>query len=176
MTLLHQSAQHILQADTRYVISRNDWRWPVTVASTLFPFDPSSHKSDLVWKEDVAHLMRRQPQIAGPDGSVPVINYLMEGTRQWDISVRMSKLINAVLEDGDADPAIMPRQRRLRNALLKARLEREIQTCQVTLDPAIMTQNTTLVAGERFDDIYSAASDPIAAVCLGRPTVSPSEH
>ncbi|TXH42085.1 MAG: hypothetical protein E6Q97_36360 [Desulfurellales bacterium] len=164
MTVLHQSAQHILQADTRYVISRNVWQWPVSLAGTCFVPDPSDHRSDLVWEEDVAHIMRRQQSITGPDGSFPVVNYRMKGTRRWDIPLRVTRTLNAPLEDGEADPAINPRKRRLRNAIFKARMEREIQSAQIIKDPAIVTQNITLGATERFDAIASTSSDPMAVL------------
>lgn len=161
MADFHISAQHILTADTRYVVSRSAWDWPVTLAKQCFPADPSKHTSDKVWVEDFAHLMRRQPGYTGTGGTASRVNYLMEGTKQWDIPLLKWELVNAIEEDSNADVAIAPRVRRQRAGLIKAKIEREIRCARILQDPAIMTQNETLGPGTRFDDILSPASDPI---------------
>lgn len=160
----HISSQHILTADTRYVISRQAWDWPTTLAKACFPADPSKFTSDKVWIEDFAHLMRRQPGYTGTGGTASRVNYQMSGTKQWDIPVLKWEIVNAIEEDSNADPAIQPRVRRQRNALIKAKMEREIQCARILQDPAIMTQNKTLGVGTRFDDILSPNSDPIAEI------------
>jgi len=161
---LNTLAQHVDAADTRYIIGRQHWNYPVTLAKNLFPADPSSHLSNLVWEEDVASLTRRQVQIAGPSQAPPIVNYKMQGQRRWAIPIRLLNGQNDIMQDGNADPAINPRQLRLKWAYYKARLEREIQCAKVIQDPTIMTNNVTLSAGQRFDDIHSAASNPIGVL------------
>lgn len=161
MADFHISAQHILTADTRYAVSRSVYDWPVTLAKTCFPADPSKHTADKVWVEDFAHLMRRQPGYTGTGGTASRVNYQMEGTKQWDIPLLKWEIVNAIEEDSNADPALQPRVRRQRAALIKAKIEREIRCARILQDPAIMTQNKILGAGTRFDDILSPASDPV---------------
>lgn len=161
MAFQHISAQHILQADTRYLVTRAEWDWPVTLAKNCFPADPSQYRADKVWVEDFAHKMRRQPAYTGTGGTSSKINYLMKGTLEWAIPVNKYELINTAEEDSNADPAIQPRIRRLDNALIKAKIEREIRCARVLQDPSIMTQNKMLGAGTRWDDILSPNSDPI---------------
>lgn len=166
MTMLNFNSRHVRKTDTRYVISRAEWDFPHCASVDLFPADPSEFQSDLVWEEDVAHLMRRQVAVQGPDGTFPVVNYRMKGTRQWDIPLRVLKVLNPNIEDATTDPAQNPRMRRLRAAWFKIRMEREISAWQVLRDPAVVTQNITLAAGSRFDDILSVNSDPIAVLRL----------
>lgn len=167
MPNLHISARHVKKVDTRYIVSR-DLRFQPNLASVdLFPADPSPFQQDLVWVEDVQHLMRRQPAVAGPDGLYPVVDYRTKGQLQWDIPLRVWRTIDPNIEDATTDPVINPRQRRLRAALFKSRIEREIAAWQILRDPAVLTQNVTLSAGSRFDDITSTSSDPIATLQLG---------
>jgi len=166
MTMLNFNSRHVRKTDTRYVISRADWAYPHCASVDLFPADPSEFQSDLVWEEDVAHLWRRQVAVQGPDGTFPVVNYRMKGTRQWDIPLRVLKVNNPNIEDATTDPAQNPRMRRLRAAWFKIRMEREIAAWELLKDPALVTQNVTLAAGSRFDDIHSTASDPMAVLRL----------
>lgn len=164
MPNLNTLAQHVESADTRYIIGRREWKYDVTLSGTLFPPDPSSFLSDKVWEEDVAALTRRQPQVSGPSQSPPTINYKMLSPRVWSIPIRLSNGKNDMMQDGNADPAINPRQLRLKTAYLKARMEREIQCAKLLQDSTIMTNNVTLSAGQRFDDINSASSNPIGVL------------
>lgn len=164
MSMLNFNSRHVRKTDTRYVISRAEWHYPHCASVDLFPADPSEFQSDLVWEEDVAHLMRRQVAVTGPDGTFPVVNYRMKGTRQWSIPLRVLKVRNPNIEDATTDAAQTPRMRRLRAAWFKIRIEREIAAWEVLRDPAIMTENITLAAGSRFDDIFSVASDPLAVI------------
>lgn len=161
MAFQHISAQHILQADTRYLVTRAEWDWPVTLAKNCFPADPSPFRADKVWVEDFSHKMRRQVAYTGTGGTSSKINYLMQGTKEWAIPLFKYELVNAAEEDSNADPAIQPRIRRLDNALIKAKIEREIRCARILQDPSIMTQNKMLGAGTRWDDILSPNSDPI---------------
>lgn len=161
---LNTLAQHVDQADTRYIIGRRQWVDKVTLSGTLFPPDPSSNLSNLVWEEDVAALTRRQPSVSGPSQAPPIVNYKMQGTRRWSIPIRLLNGQNDLMQDGNADPAINPRQLRLKTAYYKARLEREIQCAKVLQDSTIMTNNITLSAGQRFDDIHSSSSSPIGVL------------
>lgn len=166
MTMLNFNSRHVRKTDTRYVISRSDWNYQNCASVDIFPADPSPFQSDLVWEEDVLHLMRRQQAVVGPDGSFPVINYRMRGTRQWDIPLQVYKVINPNIEDQTTDPPQTPLQRRQRTAWFKARIEREIQAWTLLRDPAQITQNVTLSAGQRLDDIHSSSSDPMAILRL----------
>lgn len=166
MADFHISAQHILTADTRYLITRRVWDWPVSLAKNIFPADPSKFRSDKVWEEDFAHLMRRQVGYSGTGGTGAQVTYSMRGTRQWDIPVTKWEVRNPIEEDSNADVAIIPRKRRQRNSLIKAKIEREIRMARIVQDAAIMTNNKTLGPGTRFDDILSPTSDPIAELRL----------
>lgn len=167
MAALQIQARHILRVDTRYVVARR-FKYTQNLASVdLFPGDPSQFRSDLVWVEDNSYTMRRQPGIAGPDGLFPTVQYRTAGQLQWDIPLRCWRIINGNLEIADTDPVLTPRQRNLRVALFKSRIEREISAWTVLKNPAILTQNVTLSAGARFDDITSSSSDPIAVMQYG---------
>lgn len=166
MTALQIQARHVLKVDSRYVVARR-FKSDVLASLMLFPPDPSEFRSDQVWVEDTAYTMRRQPGIAGPDGLYPTVQFRTSGQLQWDIPLRMLRIINSDLENADTDPVLRPRQRNLKVALFKHRLEREISAWTVLKNPAILTQNITLSAGQRFDDITSTSSDPIAVMRYG---------
>ena len=167
MPALQIQARHVLKVDTRLVVARR-FRFTENLASVdLFPADPSQFRSDLVWVEDNSYTMRRQPGISGPDGLYPAIQYRTSGQLSWDIPLRCWRIINGNLEIADTDPVLTPRQRNLKVALFKSRIEREISAWTVLKNPAILTQNVTLSAGTRFDDITSTSSDPIAVMQYG---------
>lgn len=164
MTMLNFNSRHVRKTDTRYVISRNRWEYPHCASVEIFPPDPSQMQSDLVWEEDVLHKMRRQQAVQGPDGTFPIVNFRMRGTRQWDIPLRVLKILNPNIEDATTDPAITPKQRRQETAWYKLRVEREVAAWQLLRDPGQVTQNITLGAGTRFDDIHSSTSNPIGVL------------
>lgn len=166
MTALQIQARHVLKVESRYVVARR-FKSDVLASTILFPADASEFRSDLVWVEDTAYTMRRQPGIAGPDGLYPTVQFRTAGQLQWDIPLRMLRIINSDLENADTDPVLTPRQRNLKVALFKHRLEREISAWNVLKNPAVMTHNVTLGAGSRFDDISSTSSDPIAVMQQG---------
>jgi hypothetical protein len=166
MTALQIQARHVLKVDTRYVVARR-FTSDVLASTILFPADPSEFRSDLVWVEDTAYTMRRQPGIAGPDGLFPTVQFRTAGQLQWDIPLRMLRIINSDLENADTDPSLTPRKRNLNVALFKHRLEREISAWSVLKNPAVMTHSITLGPGTRFDDTASASSDPIAVMQQG---------
>ena len=166
MPALQLQARHVLKVDSRYTVGRK-FNYDVLASNTVFPPDPTQFRSDLVWVEDVSATMRRQPGIAGPDGLYPTVQYRTKGQLQWDIALQCWRIINSDLEIADTDPVLQPRQKNLKNALFKGRIEREISAWTVLKNPAILTQNITLAAGTRFDDISSASSDPIAVMQYG---------
>lgn len=166
MTALQIQARHVLKVDTRYVVARR-FKSDVLASTILFPADPSEFRSDLVWVEDTAYTMRRQPGIAGPDGLYPTVQFRTAGQLQWDIPLRMLRIINSDLENADTDPSLTPRKRNLKVALFKHRLEREISAWSVLKNPSVMTHSITLGPGTRFDDTSSASSDPIAVMQQG---------
>lgn len=166
MPTLQLQARHVLRVDTRYVVARK-FNYQNLASVDLFRPDPSPFPSDLVWVEDTSYTMRRQPGIAGPDGLYPEVHYRTAGQLQWDIPLWCWRMINANLEIATTDPVLTPRQRQLKNALYKARIEREISAWNVLKNPAVLTQNITLGGGSRFDDITSTSSDPIAVFQLG---------
>lgn len=166
MTALQIHARHVLKVDSRYVVARR-FKSEVLASLVLFPPDPSEFRQDTVWVEDTAFTMRRQPGIAGPDGLFPTVQFRTAGQLQWDIPLRMLRIINSDLENADTDPVLRPRQRNLKVAQFKHRLEREISAWTVLKNPAVMTQNITLTAGNRFDDTNSTSSDPIAVMQYG---------
>lgn len=166
MPRLDLSSRRVLKTDTRMIVSRR-WRFDNLACVLAFPADPSEFQSDLVWVEDVAHKQRRQPAVAGPDGVMPFVDFRMRGTLQWDIAIRVWRVLNGYLEDSQADKIINPRQRRLETAHYKSRIERELLAWHVLADPTVLTQGTTLGAGERFDDISSINSDPLAVITYG---------
>lgn len=166
MPSLQLSARHVLKVDTRYIVSR-EWRFDVAASVVAFPPDPSEFRSDQVWVEDVAAKQRRQPGVAGPDGLFPVVHYRTKGQLQWDIGLRVWRILNGNLEIADTDKVLNPRQRNLETALYKSRIEREILAWHVLNDASVLTQGTTLGAGERFDDISSTSSDPLAVLKYG---------
>ncbi len=164
MPNINNLAQHVEQADTRYIIGMQGWKYPVTLSGTLFPPDPSAFRSDKVWEEDVAALTRRLPSVSGPSQGLATVNYKMLAPRSWSIPIRMINGENDLMQDGNADPAIQPRILRLKWAMRKARMEREIQVAKLLQDSSIMTNNITLSAGQRFDDIHSSSSNPIGVL------------
>ena len=166
MPALQLQARHVLKPDTRYVVGRR-FQYDVMASTTLFPADPTEFRSDLVWVEDTSYTMRRQPGIAGPDGLYPTVHYRTAGQLRWDIALMCWRIINSDLENADTDAVLQPRQRNLKNALFKARIEREISAWTVLKNAGILTQNITLGAGARFDDITSTSSDPIAVMQYG---------
>ena len=166
MTALQIQARRVLKVDTRYVVARR-FSSDILASNIFFPPDPSEFRSDQVWVEDTAYTMRRQPGIAGPDGMFPTVQFRTAGQLQWDIPLRMLRIINSDLENADTDPSLTPRKRNLKVALFKHRLERNIAAWAVLKNPSIMTQNITLGPGQRFDDLASAASDPIAVMRYG---------
>lgn len=166
MPRLDLSSRHVLKTDTRLIVSRK-WDFENLASVLAFPGDPSEHASDLVWVEDVAHKQRRQPAVAGADGVFPYVDYRMKGTLQWDIAIRVWRVLNGNLEDQMSDKIINPRQRRLETAHYKSRIERELLAWHVLNDASVLTQGTTLGAGTRFDDISSSLSDPLAVIMYG---------
>lgn len=166
MPSLQLQARHVLRTDTRYIVSRR-WHFDNLASVLAFPADPSEFTSDLVWQEDVAYKQRRQPGVAGPDGAYPVVQYRTAGQLQWNIALRMWKILNGNLEIANTDQVLNPRMRNLEVALYKSKIEREILAWHVLNDAAVLTQGTTLGAGQRFDDISSVTSDPIAVLQQG---------
>jgi len=166
MPILQNAAKHINRADTRLIVSRA-WKYK-NIASTLaFPADPSEKLSDLVWREDIAGKMRRQDGQAGLDGMFPEIAFRTAGTLEWDIALRMWVVRLGNIEVDSYDDVLRVRQNSLKWCYTKAKIEREIRAWQVLRDSSILTQGIALSAGQRFDDITSSASDPIAIFQLG---------
>lgn len=166
MPTLSLSARHVLRVDTRYIVSRR-WQFENCASVLAFPPDPSEFRSDQVWVEDVAAKQRRQPGVAGADGLYPVVHYRTKGQLQWDIGLRVWRILNGNLEIADTDKVLNPRERNLETALYKSRIEREILAWHVLNDASTLTQGVTLGAGSRFDDISSTASDPLAVLKVG---------
>lgn len=165
-TALSLNARRVLRTDTRYAVGRR-FRYDKLASLLLFPPDPSEYRSDLVWVKDVSHTMRRQPGVVGPDGLYPTVHYRTKGQLQWNIPLMAWRILDSDLEAADTDVALQPRLSNLTDAVFKARIEREISAWKVLKDPSVMTQNITLTAGSRFDDITSTSSDPIAVMQLG---------
>lgn len=166
MPSLQLQARHVLRADSRYVVSQK-WDFENLASTLAFPADPTEFTSDLVWQIDTAYMQRRQPGVAGPDGYYPVVQYRTAGQLQWNIALRVWKILNGNLEIANTDQVLNPRLQNLRAALYKSKIEREILAWHVLNDASVLTQGTTLGAGQRFDDISSVTSDPIAVLQQG---------
>ena len=166
MPRLDLSSRHVLKVDTRLIVSRR-WDFENLASVLAFPGDPSEYTADSVWVEDVAAKQRRQPAVAGADGLFPFVDYRMKGTLDWHIPLRVWRVLNGNLEDQTSVKVINPRQRRLETAHYKSRIERELIAWHVLNDASTLTQGVTLGAGERFDDITSSSSDPLAVMIYG---------
>lgn len=167
MPQLQIGARHIARVETKYIIGTAGEEQKMS-CDAAFPADPNEFQNDLIWQEDVASKFRPQEGLLGTAaGLMPEVVYRTAGTLAFSIPIEAWKVRNPNIEDQTTDAVINPQMRRLETARIKARIRREISSVTVLRDNTVLTQGVTLGAGERFDDVNSPNSDPIAVFQLG---------
>lgn len=159
-------ATYVSQVDQRYVIER-PFGFKNLASVLAFPADPSAKLRGIVYSIDEEHELRHQPGAYGPDGYWPMVGFRVGQKLNFAIRGKHWMVRTNNIDEATSDPVLQIRRRNIAHAHRKVRIHREIECWQVLRDSAVLTQGTTLGAGSRFDDLSSAASDPIAVMRTG---------
>jgi len=122
---------------------------------------------------DEDHQLRLVPGIAGPNGNLPNVQFRTREPLRWRIPIYGWNAPLGVIDEQATDSQLQPRKQQIDIVYNKALIYNEWLACQFlrdatgTLTPYPANHIVTKAAGSRWDDLYSANSDPIADLMLG---------
>lgn len=138
------------------------------VGMKAFPASPSDKLSNKIWVIDETHQLRLQNGVAGPNGLLPRVHYRTKDPLRYQIFPKGWEAPVGNIEEATTDEVLQHRRQQVAIARQRAITWREYQFVSTMRDTSVVTQNTTLLAGGRWDDIDSASSDPLKDAIVGR--------
>lgn len=155
------SQLHVNVPLTDYAVSfrpdLNGYLW-----STILPPKVVTKRSNLIRQIDKGQMLRKYDLRAGKGGRVQDVQFKVAQNLSYNaIDYALQSVISAT-EDMEADEILLYAQEQMDACVIGMHTNLEVVTLKETLrDPAIMTQNITLLAPAQWDNYSSLASDPV---------------
>lgn len=157
-----QSSLHVDRPLTDLVVAY-DPSQDGMIRGHFFPRKPVSKLSDQIRQVSKPDMLRVYDLEAGSESRVKEVQFRMDTSLSYRAVPRAALVNLSGLDMLNADEEIQFEQRQVMQAMASLSIDLEYQAVNNTLRSAsILTQNSTLLAAERWDNFTSASSDPIA--------------
>ncbi len=136
--------------------------------NTLLPRKYVKHRSDIIREIDKGNLLRRYDLRVGKGGQVSEVQFKVGANKTYNAVDYAVKALLRETERANSDDILMYDQEMMYHAIIAMHTNLEVLTIKETLrDPAILTNNVTLAAADRWDNYTSPNSDPLADLTTG---------
>jgi len=165
------SAQHIDVPETNRVIQfPMDMRY---ASHAAFPALVSEKLSNKIWKIDDDNQLRLRPGVAGVNGQLPRVHYRTREPLRFKIQIYGWEVLLGNIEEAATDSQLEYRRQQVQLAANDAVKQFEYSSTSTMRASANYAASNiiTKAAGQRWDDLDSVDSDPVADLMLAIETI-----
>ncbi len=133
------------------------------IRNLFFPRKPVDKLSNQIRQISKADMLRAYDLETGSEGRIKEVKFGLDTTLSYKAIPRAAQVVLNGLESLNADEELQYEQRQTMAAFGAMAIDLEYQAVKNALrSTGVMTANTTLSAGQRWDNFASTSSDPIA--------------